>query len=260
MAIVFFGSCILSDSPLNAVQMLWVNLVMDTFGALALATEPPMDDILKRMPYPKSASIVNEVMWRNIFGHAFYQIVILAALIFVIPGTMTEDYWASCTKDVEKMNDCTSWNPYYANALFYKDDTEAWKKRNLKVENYDQALLQRLNCERHAKANKDFVNSGENCVDYFMGLAKDKIFTPDMHGDYDHTEKMLHYTIIFQVFVFMQIFNLINSRKIGDELNVFSHFFNNKWFIIIFLTTITIQMILVEIGGRFVKTYALDMT
>jgi len=46
MAIVFFGSCILSDSPLNAVQMLWVNLVMDTFGALALATEPPMEEIL----------------------------------------------------------------------------------------------------------------------------------------------------------------------------------------------------------------------
>ena len=48
MAIVFFGSCILSDSPLNAVQMLWVNLVMDTFGALALATEQPYDSILVR--------------------------------------------------------------------------------------------------------------------------------------------------------------------------------------------------------------------
>jgi len=72
MAIVFFGSCILSDSPLNAVQMLWVNLVMDTFGALALATEPPSDAILLRPPYKKSASIVNEVMWRNIFGHAIF--------------------------------------------------------------------------------------------------------------------------------------------------------------------------------------------
>jgi len=41
LAIVFFGSVILKDSPLNAVQMLWVNLIMDTLGALALATEPP---------------------------------------------------------------------------------------------------------------------------------------------------------------------------------------------------------------------------
>ena len=42
---------------------------------------------------------------------------------------------------------------------------------------------------------------------------------------------MLHYTLIFQVFVFMQIFNLINSRKIGEgEYNVFANFFNNKYF------------------------------
>jgi Ca2+ transporting ATPase len=46
MFIVFFGSVILRDSPLNAVQMLWVNLVMDTLGALALATEPPHKTIL----------------------------------------------------------------------------------------------------------------------------------------------------------------------------------------------------------------------
>jgi len=52
---------------------------------------------------------------------------------------------------------------------------------------------------------------------------------------------MLHYTIIFQVFVFMQIFNLINSRKIEkEELNVFKDFFNNPWFMIIFFLTIII--------------------
>lgn len=70
---------------------------------------------------------------------------------------------------------------------------------------------------------------------------------------------MLHYTIIFQVFVFMQIFNLINSRKIGDELNVFAGFFNNIWFIIIFVLTIIIQCVLVELGGNAVKTYPLNL-
>jgi Ca2+ transporting ATPase len=53
MFIVFVGSVILRDSPLNAVQMLWVNLVMDTLGALALATEAPAADILERQPYDK---------------------------------------------------------------------------------------------------------------------------------------------------------------------------------------------------------------
>lgn len=97
MSIVFFGSSILSDSPLNAVQMLWVNLVMDTFGALALATEPPMDEILLRQPYPKNAPIVDEVMWRNIFGHAIFQIIVLGFCIFTIPGSLTENYWMACT-------------------------------------------------------------------------------------------------------------------------------------------------------------------
>jgi len=72
MAIVFFGSVFLKDSPLNAVQMLWVNLIMDTLGALALATEPPSSSILKRKPYPKDDPIVTKIMWRNVFGHAFF--------------------------------------------------------------------------------------------------------------------------------------------------------------------------------------------
>lgn len=121
MAIVFFGSCILSDSPLNAVQMLWVNLVMDTFGALALATEPPMADILKRPPYAKSAPIVSDVMWRNIFGHAIYQILVLALVIFLVPGNMTENYWQACTTPGVKVSMCNNWNPFYTNYLYETD-------------------------------------------------------------------------------------------------------------------------------------------
>lgn len=71
---------------------------------------------------------------------------------------------------------------------------------------------------------------------------------------------MLHYTLIFQVFVFMQIFNLINSRKIEKhEINVFKDFFNNKWFFVIFFISIIIQCTMVELGGLAVKTYALDL-
>lgn len=48
MFIVFLGGVVEKDPPLNSVQMLWVNLVMDTFAALALATEPPTDELLKQ--------------------------------------------------------------------------------------------------------------------------------------------------------------------------------------------------------------------
>lgn len=82
MAIVFLGSMILKETPLNAVQMLWVNLIMDTFAALALATEPPYDSILLRQPYKKNEAIVTEIMWRNVFGHAIYQGIAIFTVIF----------------------------------------------------------------------------------------------------------------------------------------------------------------------------------
>jgi len=72
----------LSDSPLTAVQMLWVNLIMDTLAALALATEPPDLNILERQPQPSSNSIVTDLMWRNVYGHAIYQIIVLVVILF----------------------------------------------------------------------------------------------------------------------------------------------------------------------------------
>jgi magnesium-transporting ATPase (P-type) len=47
----FFGAVTQGESPLRPVQMLWVNLIMDTLAALALATEPPTPELLKRKPY-----------------------------------------------------------------------------------------------------------------------------------------------------------------------------------------------------------------
>ena len=70
MFIVFLGGVVVSDPPLTAVQMLWVNLIMDTCAALALATESPSDTILDEKPYKRTELIVTPVMWRNILGHA----------------------------------------------------------------------------------------------------------------------------------------------------------------------------------------------
>jgi Ca2+-transporting ATPase len=55
------------DVPLNAVELLWVNLIMDTLGALALATEPPTDNLMKRNPVGRREPLVTNIMWRNLF-------------------------------------------------------------------------------------------------------------------------------------------------------------------------------------------------
>lgn len=83
LVIVFTGSIVLSDAPFTAVQMLWVNLIMDTFAALALATEPPTQDMYLRQPYNRDESIINTVMWRNILGQAVYQVTIVLTMLLL---------------------------------------------------------------------------------------------------------------------------------------------------------------------------------
>lgn len=80
-----FVSAVASSSEtsvLTAVQLLWVNLIMDTMAALALATDPPTASILERKPDPKSAPLISITMWKMIIGEAIYQLVITFLLYF----------------------------------------------------------------------------------------------------------------------------------------------------------------------------------
>ncbi|KAL3005407.1 hypothetical protein AAZX31_08G218700 [Glycine max] len=70
------------DVPLNAVQLLWVNLIMDTLGALALATEPPTDRLMHRSPVGRREPLITNIMWRNLIVQAAYQIAVLLVLNF----------------------------------------------------------------------------------------------------------------------------------------------------------------------------------
>ncbi|EOA18057.1 hypothetical protein CARUB_v10006503mg [Capsella rubella] len=70
------------DVPLTAVQLLWVNLIMDTLGALALATEPPTDHLMDRSPVGRREPLITNIMWRNLFIQAMYQVTVLLILNF----------------------------------------------------------------------------------------------------------------------------------------------------------------------------------
>ncbi|KAI1321773.1 hypothetical protein EDD11_000049 [Mortierella claussenii] len=82
--VLSFISAVASDdnqSVLSAVQLLWVNLIMDTLAALALATEPPSKDVLKRLPTSKDAPLITFTMWKMILGQAIFQIILNLALL-----------------------------------------------------------------------------------------------------------------------------------------------------------------------------------
>ncbi|CAB1336353.1 unnamed protein product [Coregonus sp. 'balchen'] len=153
--VAFTGACITQDSPLKAVQMLWVNLIMDTFASLALATEPPTESLLLRKPYGRNNPLISRTMMKNILGHAIYQLTIIFTLLF----------------------------------------------------------------------------------------AGEKIFNIDSGRNAPlHSPPSEHYTIIFNTFVLMQLFNEINARKIHGERNVFDGIFHNPIFCSIF--------VIVQFGGK----------
>ncbi|XP_058755663.1 calcium-transporting ATPase 10, plasma membrane-type-like isoform X2 [Vicia villosa] len=70
------------DVPLNTVQLLWVNLIMDTLGALALATESPTDHLMDQLPVGRRDPLVTNIMWRNLLIQAMYQVSVLLILNF----------------------------------------------------------------------------------------------------------------------------------------------------------------------------------
>lgn len=95
LLIAFVGSCILRESPLQPIQLLWVNLIMDSLASLALATEYPKDSLLERPPYAKDEYIISRKMMKHIILMSIYQAIVLFTIIFAGDHFVPEDqsYW-----------------------------------------------------------------------------------------------------------------------------------------------------------------------
>lgn len=82
--IVLVGAFIGTESPLTVTQMLWINLIMDTFAAMALASLPPSPKVMQDKPRDRKAFILNKSMYANILGvgTAFFLMLLVLTLIF----------------------------------------------------------------------------------------------------------------------------------------------------------------------------------
>ncbi|XP_022184432.1 plasma membrane calcium-transporting ATPase 1 isoform X1 [Nilaparvata lugens] len=168
--VAFIGSCSVQDSPLKAVQMLWVNLIMDTLASLALATELPTPDLLLRKPYGRTKPLISRTMWKNVLGQTIYQLGVI----------------------------------------------------------------------------------------FFLLFAGDKVLGIPSGRDSDSFEPTQHYTIIFNTFVIMTLFNEINARKIHGQRNVFKGVFTNQIYCCIWIGTVFSQVLIVEFGDEVFSTIRLS--
>ncbi len=85
--IVLFGAFMGMQSPLTVTQMLWVNLIMDTFAAIALASLPPSDSVMNDKPRPRTAFIINRSMWHFIIGTGGIFFFMLLGLLYYFEHT-----------------------------------------------------------------------------------------------------------------------------------------------------------------------------
>ena len=239
LCIVFIGAVAGFGQPLNAVQLLWVNLVMDTLGALALGTEPPTTDLLNRRPYKRNASLLSRPMWRNIIVQSIYQLTLLLVLLFKGAEFFGVRDGVTCAFYYVNYGTSTRWNPI----------------SNQKAESGT------IGCQAFHDfcPDKDFA-----CFNAKQVLLTDTFRFSDLDEyaegcltcrKFDYT----HGTIIFNTFIFAQLFNEYSSRKLFDELNIMEGIQKNAMFLYVSIISVGLQIFLVEVGGEFVKTTPLDL-
>ena len=230
IVIACVGSAILTESPLTAIQMLWVNLIMDSFASLALATEDPNPSLLDRKPYPRDRQVLSKTMVKNMLLHASWQLIVLFTLIFGV-GNVCQDGAKSCTmaplSNFEFMGARPFAVPSGRPAGFDLASTAASGACPPAFDPSDKKTFTK-------SRGKEIPLRSEDYCKHTKGSAADTT---------------QHYTMIFNVFVLMQCFNEINSRKIHNELNVFEGIHKNPLFIVIVLGTLAGQVALIEMPG-----------
>jgi magnesium-transporting ATPase (P-type) len=244
LCLCFIGAVCGFGQPLNAVQMLWVNLVMDTMGALALGTEAPTRALLERRPYKRTSSLISRPMWRNILFQSAFQLILLFTLLFIGPNAFD-------VRDIA-ISPCFEWDILDLNQNW---DISTGKKT-------DDTGANSINCDsfkaicpdQDAACYYDTKHPYNN--DYFKFTDMSEFEKNCLKcNSHDHQ----HGTIIFNAFIFCQFFNEYTARKIFDEVNMFEGLSGNFMFIYVSIFTFIAQVLLVEYGGEFVKTTSLTI-
>ncbi|XP_022743353.1 calcium-transporting ATPase 12, plasma membrane-type-like [Durio zibethinus] len=122
LVINFIAAVSSGEVPLTTAQLLWVNLIMDTLGALALATEQPTNDLMDKPPVGRTEPLITKVMWRNLIAQALYQVAIL--LIFQFKGK-------SIFSVTEKVKDTLIFNTFVLCQIFNEFNARNLDKKNI---------------------------------------------------------------------------------------------------------------------------------
>ena len=222
--IVFICACIGNETPLTPIQMLWVNLIMDSLGSLALATEPPYEELLKRTPTKRNESIINGKMWKHIIIQTLVQITILLVLFLLAPTFIRE-------RDLVRLAE---------NSLIYY--CYGTLPGNTNPKNIIYGTESSWNNNIRLLKNIDVEECGRFSNRLNLNLAFQEY--------YNSNGASSHMTIIFNVFVYYTLFNQINCRVIDDSFNIFIRINKSLLFPLICFLEMALQAIIIEFGNE----------
>ncbi|MDR1370181.1 MAG: calcium-translocating P-type ATPase, PMCA-type [Dysgonamonadaceae bacterium] len=115
LVVVFFGSLFGHELPLTVTQMLWVNLIMDTFAAGALASLPPDPKVMNEKPRKNTDFIITPKMGKNIVSTGVFFVVLLSSILYYFNSTGLDTYKLSCFFTIFVM--LQFWNMFNAKAF-----------------------------------------------------------------------------------------------------------------------------------------------
>jgi Ca2+ transporting ATPase len=238
--LVFISSCIGKETPLSAIQMLWVNLIMDSLGSLALATEPPNENLLTRKPYPKTEYIINSLMWKHIFYQAMFELFI-TLFFYLYAHRIFPETNPLNVKINQQLLDCYGYIPGQKELSFLQQDVNRMTA--------GPVIFWELETQKLADALP--TKCGE-FYNYPNLEEAHKLFI----GKYGS----VHLTVIFNTFVLYTLFNQLNARVIDDSYNIFADIHKNYLFLVIILVELGLQALIVSVAGIpfKVSVYGLD--
>ena len=218
--LVFVCACIGNETPLTPIQMLWVNLIMDSLGSLALATEPPYEELLQREPTKRNESMINGRMWKHITLQSFIQIILLIIFYLIAPEFIKEDNLIRVAEN-RIIEFCYSKYPG-------KDTDHIIYGTEVK-----------------------WTTSGKlrNQVKQYCGSYATRPTLADAYLEYHNSNSATtHMCFIFNIFVFYTLFNQINCRVIDDSFNIFVRISKSLLFPLICFLEMGLQVAIIFLG------------
>ena len=219
--LVFVCACIGNETPLTPIQMLWVNLIMDSLGSLALATEPPYEELLNRAPTRRNESMINGKMWKHIVMQSLIQIILLIIFYLIAPEFIKEDNLVRSAENKIIQFCYTKYPGKDTDHIIYGTEIK-WVVGGKLKNQYKHYCGSYSNRPTLAEAYLEYVKSNSATT---------------------------HMCLIFNIFVFYTLFNQFNCRVIDDSLNIFIRINRSLLFPLICLLEMALQVVIIFVGN-----------